>query len=165
MRTAPAPKAALALADRLDRELVRLSRSFDKVKYRSTEPGSDGIERAAYAILLALVREGAQRTSRLAGSLHAKISTISRQSSSLVQLGLVERQADPRDRRAFLLAVTAEGRLVFEETRERRNRWLAEVLDGWTEEDRRNVIRLFGGLNTEIETHFPVLAHPAEASR
>jgi DNA-binding MarR family transcriptional regulator len=120
--------------------------------------GPDGIERAAYSILFHLINDGPQRTSKLAESLHAEISTISRQSSALVQHGLVERQADPEDGRACLLAPTAEGLRVFEENRKQRNKWLAEVLADWPEADRRTLTELLGRLNTGIETHTPQLA-------
>jgi len=154
-----------ALIDQLNQELVRLVRLFGKVRYRFAGRGPGEIERPAYAILFTLVREGAQRTGRLAELLHAEISTISRQSRSLVRYGLVERRPDPRDRRAFLLAPTVEGLRVFEENRRQRNQWLAELLEGWTDEDRRTVIRLFARLSSEIEIQLPVLAHSAEASR
>jgi DNA-binding MarR family transcriptional regulator len=152
------PKSELDLADQLGHELVRFVRLINRAKSQVAKQGPDGIERAAYAILFALIHEGPQRTSRLAESLHAEISTISRQSSSLVQHGLVERQADPEDGRACLLAPTAEGLRVFEENRKQRNQWLAEVLEDWSEEDRQNLNRLFGRLNTGIENNSPQLA-------
>jgi DNA-binding MarR family transcriptional regulator len=161
--SAARPTAELDVADQLGHELVRLVRLINKAKSQVAKQGPDGIERAAYAILFTLIHEGPQRTSRLAESLHAEISTISRQSSSLVQHGLVERQADPGDGRACLLAPTAEGLRVFEENRKQRNRWLAEVLEDWTDEDRHSLNRLFGRLNTGIEKHSPQLAD-AQAS-
>src|SRR4051795_5223002 len=158
------PRAELDLADQLGHELVRLVRLINKAKSQVSKQGPDGIERAAYAILFTLIHEGPQRTSRLAESLHSEISTISRQSSSLVQHGLVERQADPEDGRACLLAPTAEGMRVFEENRKKRNEWLVEVLADWTEEDRETLNVLFGRLNAGIEKNSPHFADPLPAS-
>src|SRR3954452_15668372 len=110
-------KAELDVADELGVQLVRFVRLMHKAKSHVGKQGSDGIERAAYAILFHLIHDGPQRTSKLAETLHAEISTISRQSSSLVQHGLVERQSDPEDGRACLLAPTTEGLRVFEENR------------------------------------------------
>ena len=152
------PRAELDLADSLGHELVRFIRLINKAKSQVSKQGPDGIERAAYAILFTLIHEGPQRTSRLAESLHAEISTISRQSSSLVQHGLVERQADPEDGRACLLAPTAEGQRVFEENRKQRNQWLADVLGDWTDGEIQTLNKLFGRLNTGIENHSPQLA-------
>jgi DNA-binding MarR family transcriptional regulator len=156
-------KAELDLADRLGRELVRFVRLINKAKAQFKGP--DGIERAAYAILFCLIHEGPQRTSKLAEFLHSEISTISRQSSTLVQHGLVERKADPEDGRACLLAPTDEGLRVFEENRKQRNQWLADVLKDWSEEDRQSLNRLFGRLNTDIERHSPQLAEPASQAK
>ncbi|WP_199429267.1 MarR family winged helix-turn-helix transcriptional regulator [Qaidamihabitans albus] len=147
----------LAVADELGRQMVRFMRLMTRVKSQVAKPGPDGIERAAYSILFSLIHDGPQRTSRLAEALHSDISTVSRQSSSLVQHGLVERQADPEDGRACLLAPTPEGLRVFEENRQRRNRWLATLLADWPEEDRRTFNVLFDRLNTGIEEHDPLL--------
>ncbi|MFF0149340.1 MarR family transcriptional regulator [Amycolatopsis sulphurea] len=149
------PKAELDLADQLSNELVRFVRLITKAKAQVAKQGPDGIERAAYAILFCLIHEGPQRTSKLAEFLHSEISTISRQSSSLVQHGLVERQADPEDGRACLLAPTAEGLRVFDENRKQRNLWLADVLGDWAQEERETLRNLFERLNTGIENNFP----------
>lgn len=159
------PSAAeLGFADELSRQLIRFVRLMHKAKAQVMAHGPDGIERAAYAILFSLIHDGPQRTSKLAETLHSEISTISRQSSSLVQHGLVERLADPEDGRACLLSPTAEGLRVFEENRKQRNRWLAKVLADWPAEDRRALTRLFGKLNSEIERHSPQLADSAPAA-
>jgi len=152
--------AELDLADELGQQMVRLVRLINRAKSQVTKQGPDGIERAAYTILFCLIHDGPQRTSRLAESLHSEISTISRQSSSLVQHGLVERQADPGDGRACLLAPTAEGLRVFEENRKQRNQWLAQCLADWNEEDRQTLNTLFGRLNSGIEKHSPHIADP-----
>ncbi|MEV6895856.1 MarR family transcriptional regulator [Amycolatopsis sp. NPDC051372] len=157
------PKDRLDLADQLGHELVRFMRLITKAKSQVSKQGPDGIERAAYAILFCLIHEGPQRTSKLAEFLHSEISTISRQSSALVQHGLVERQADPEDGRACLLAPTAEGLRVFDENRKQRNLWLADVLGDWTQEDRETLNELFGRLNTGIENNFPDMTDSAPA--
>ncbi|PRX47508.1 DNA-binding MarR family transcriptional regulator [Prauserella shujinwangii] len=151
----------LAVADELGRQTVRFMRLMARVKSQVAKHGPDGIERAAYAILFTLIHEGPQRTSKLAETLHSDISTISRQSSALVQHGLVERQADPEDGRANLLAPTAEGLRVFEENRRQRNRWLATVLAEWPEEDRRRLTEYLDRLNNSIERHDPLRAEQA----
>ncbi|HJQ44900.1 MAG TPA: MarR family winged helix-turn-helix transcriptional regulator [Amycolatopsis sp.] len=147
--------AELDVADELGVQLVRFVRLINKTKAQVAKQGPDGIERAAYAILFHLIHSGPQRTSRLAETLHAEISTISRQSSSLVQHGLVERQADPEDGRACLLAPTQEGLRVFEENRKQRNRWLATVLVDWPESERSRLNELLDRLNTGIEQSIP----------
>ena len=152
---APFTSADLDVADELGVQLVRFVRLINKAKAQVAKQGPDGIERAAYAILFHLIHDGPQRTSRLAEMMHAEISTISRQSSSLVQHGLVQRQADPEDGRACLLAPTSEGLRVFEENRKQRNLWLATVLADWPEQDRDTLNELLNRLNTGIELSIP----------
>jgi DNA-binding MarR family transcriptional regulator len=153
--TTAATAEELDLADQLGQQITRLMRLIHKKKSHVTKQGPDGIERAAYSILFLLVHEGPQRASRIAEGLHSEISTISRQSSSLVQHGLVERLPDPEDGRACLLAPTSEGLRVFEENRKLRNHWLAAILSEWTEEDRRTLNQLFERFNSGIEAHIP----------
>lgn len=151
------------LSDELGAQLVRFARLVHRAGAEVTRAGPDGIERAAYAILFHLVHEGPQRTSKLAEALHAEISTISRQSSSLVQHGLVERTVDPEDGRACLLRTTVEGQRVFEENRARRNRWLADLLEDWSRTDRQKLIELIDRFNGAVEQHAPELAVGATA--
>jgi DNA-binding MarR family transcriptional regulator len=153
------------VADELGVQLVRFMRLAGKTtKSMLAKQGANGIERAAFAILFHLIHDGPQRTSKLAESLHSEISTISRQSSALVQHGLVERQADPEDGRACLLAPTAEGLRVFEESRRHRNEWLAGVLADWPEEDRRTLNDLLDRLNSGLETHTPQICEQTKGA-
>ncbi|SFP78279.1 DNA-binding transcriptional regulator, MarR family [Amycolatopsis arida] len=153
-------EAELATADELGHQLVRLMRLMTKAKAQVAKRGPDGLERAAFAILFTLIHEGPQRTGQLAETLHSDISTISRQSSALVQHGLVERHADPEDGRASLLAPTPEGIRVFEENRQLRNRWLATLLADWPDADRRTLTVLIDRFNSGIEARSPELAAP-----
>lgn len=151
------------LNDELGAQLVRFARLVHRAGAEVTKSGPDGVERAAYAILFHLVHAGPQRTSKLAEALHAEVSTISRQSSSLVQHGLVERTVDPEDGRACLLRTTAEGQRVFEENRARRNRWLADLLGDWSRSDQQTFIELLDRFNGAVEQHAPELAVGATA--
>lgn len=151
-----APSAdELANADELGHELIRLMRLVTRAKAQFAKHAPDGIERAAYAILARLICEGPQRTSKLAESLYSEISTISRQSSALVEHGYIERQADPNDGRACLLAATEEGRRVFEQNRRQRTQWIAAALADWPAADRAALTTLFERFNTTLEKHTP----------
>ncbi|MEU7769608.1 MarR family winged helix-turn-helix transcriptional regulator [Nocardia sp. NPDC049190] len=145
-------------ADELGVQLVRFMRAVNRAKLQMTRHGPDSLDRLAYAALFCLVHDGPQRTGKLAELLRAEISTVSRESRSLVAHGLVERRADPIDGRACVLAATPEGERVFEENRKHRNRWLAAILADWPSEDRAAVTELLARLNTGIETTPPQLA-------
>ncbi|WP_223885726.1 MarR family winged helix-turn-helix transcriptional regulator [Nocardia colli] len=135
-------------------------RAVGRAKTRLTKHGPDGLERLAYAVLFCLVRDGAQRTGKLAEELHAEISTISRQTRSLVSHGLIERGADPIDGRACVLTATAEGVRVFEANRRLHNLWWADILADWTPEERSILIVLLDRLNRGIEAASPQLSEP-----
>lgn len=139
----------LDVADDLGVELVRTIRLLAKAKARlSSMPGLP--DHSAFPIIATLVCEGPRRTSALAEALHTEISTISRQTSALVQQGLIERQADPNDGRACLLAPTEDGRALYERAREERNRWLAATLHDWDPADVERLIGLLTRLNTDL---------------
>jgi len=83
--------------------------------------------------LLAMIADGAERASHLAGQLALTKPTVSATIDTLVERGLVQRDAVDGDRRATRLTVTAAGRatLVLAETamRERLDDVLARVDD------------------------------------
>ena len=85
--------------------------------------------------------------------MHSDPSTVSRQVAHLVQLGLVERVADPADGRATLLVATDEGRRVFDENRQLRNRRIAGLISGWSDDDRQTFARLLTRFTDAFESH------------
>lgn len=137
--------------DRLGAELVRLSRLQERAYARFAVQSEDGVERAAFLLLVHLVRTGPQRLSTLAEAVHSDVSTVSRQVAQLVRSGLVVRRPDPSDGRAGLLAVTERGVVSYEARRRRRNRDMAGVLAGWTDVQRREFAALLTRFNIDYE--------------
>ncbi|MFF0492695.1 MarR family winged helix-turn-helix transcriptional regulator [Nocardia sp. NPDC003482] len=152
--------AAFDDADLLGAQLLRFVRAINRAKGQLAKHGPDGLEKLAYSVLFCLVHDGPQRTGKLAEQLHAEMSTISRQTRTLVAHGLVERRADPIDGRACVLAATAEGQRVFEENRRLRNLWMADLLGDWPPADRTTLITLLDRLNSSIEAIPPSTAEP-----
>lgn len=159
-----ASAAELAAADRLGVQLVRFARVLNRVRNRSAADDSRHLDKLAYAVLFRLVENGPQRTGRLADLLHAEISLVSRQTRSLVQLGLVERRADPEDGRASVLAATEDGLRVFEQARQRRSEWLAAIVHDWPADEVGQLTRLLDRLNDGIEAD-PRHAEPRSEAR
>jgi DNA-binding MarR family transcriptional regulator len=148
------PAGEYEVADKLGRELVRFARLINHFKTHVTKP-TRGVEGAAYPLLGSLVFDGPRRMTALAEAVHSDPSTVSRQISTLVSSGLVERQADPVDGRACLLAATAQGHELFDELRRKRTEHLAALLSGWDRGDQLRLVELFGRLNTDIESYQP----------
>lgn len=145
------PDSELATADAVSTQLVRLVRLLDRAHAQYQAECPDALERATYHLLVHLVKDGPRRAGALADAVHSDPSTVSRQIAHLVQLGLVERTADPADGRATLLAATDEGRRVFEENRRLRIEKVAAMLTGWAPEERHTFAELLGRFATDFE--------------
>jgi DNA-binding MarR family transcriptional regulator len=113
-----------------------------KYKARMMADANKDVESASHMLLHIVAAEGPMRTSALAASAHSDLSTISRQSAALVTGGLLERQSDPADGRACLLALTPVGEQTLAEYERNRLNFFAQVLDGWTSDE----LQQFGAL-------------------
>ena len=143
----------LRTADEVGSQLVRLVRLIERVQAQYQAEHTDAVDRATYLLLVHLVKDGAHRAGALAEAVHSDPSTVSRQVAHLVQLGLIERVADPADGRATLLVATAEGRRVFDENRQLRNRSLATMMSDWPDADRQAFARLLTRFTDGFECH------------
>lgn len=132
----------------LEREiglLLRRSRAISSRLSAELHPDLDG---AAYGLLALLQDTGPLRASDLVARLGLDKSTVSRQVGTLVQLGLVDRAADPADGRAQVLSPSPEGSARLSGLREaRRARW-EEDLAGWPVEDVARLADLLHRFNT-----------------
>ena len=129
----PAPGAAAAPDEpheALARHLGRQQRALHSLKGLLSRGAADG-ERAATGLLLALAERGPVRSTALAEAVHSDPSTVSRQTAQLVADGLVERQPDPADGRAWRLALTPAGHDSLAAFAARRRTLLLEVLRDW----------------------------------
>lgn len=97
----------------LERELsvfLRRARASSGEMARALHPE---LEPAAYGLLVRLEAAGRQRATELAAYFGVGKATMSRQLRALEVLGLVAREPDPADGRAFLVGLTDEGRARF----------------------------------------------------
>jgi DNA-binding MarR family transcriptional regulator len=121
--------------ERLEHEvsmLLRRSRSVLRTLATRLHPDVDA---ASYAVLLVIARRAPLRLVDLAEEFGLDKSTMSRQVSSLLGLGLVRRRPDPLDGRAFLLELADEGRARLDEvSRARHEEWRTR-LASWSAED------------------------------
>jgi DNA-binding MarR family transcriptional regulator len=92
------------------------------------------VDPMAYPLLFNLVA-APKRVSALAEAIHSDVSTVSRQVSTLVDLGFIDRGPDPDDRRAQALTLTDEGRALLLAIRDDRDRWMQGLLADWDPDD------------------------------
>jgi DNA-binding MarR family transcriptional regulator len=120
---------------------IGLQRTVRRAKARLLAAAGNDVESATHLLLHTVNSEGPLRASALAASVHADLSTISRQVAALVGRGLLERRADQLDGRASLLAVTGAGRAAIAEHEQGRQAFFDEVLAGWSTEELRQFAR------------------------
>jgi DNA-binding MarR family transcriptional regulator len=64
--------------------------------------------------------------------------------------GLVLRAAHPRDRRAFAVRLTPAGRRQFRRMAATHEKWIVELLDAWSPDEKTQVQMLLGGLKQHL---------------
>jgi DNA-binding MarR family transcriptional regulator len=127
----------LAAVDSVTDSFIDLQRTVRRSKARLLAAAGNDVESATHLLLHTAESEGPMRASALAASVHADLSTVSRQVGALVGRGLLERRADQRDGRACVLAVTAAGRAAIAEHERGRQAFFDEVLAGWSPDELR----------------------------
>jgi DNA-binding MarR family transcriptional regulator len=145
-----------AAAGRVGEQVVRFIRGFKSVQAQTMHRARHGVDPSGYPVLFQLV-ESPKRTTELAACLHADTSTVSRQVTTLVDAGLVERTVDPDDRRATTLQLTAAGRDVFTAMKADRDRMLTSVLSDWPEPDVADFVRLLTRFNDDFDEARPAI--------
>jgi DNA-binding MarR family transcriptional regulator len=135
----------------LERALTEVARSILRLQIPPSDL-TDGrsLDRAGYWLLVRLSTMAPVRLSELADTVELDLSTVSRQMRDLVTMGLVVKTPDPHDGRASLLDLSGRGRAVLEAVSDARRRALAEVIDGWSEEERATLARGLARLEAEL---------------
>lgn len=64
----------------------------------------------------------------------------------LVAEGLVVREDNPKDRRAYIVKLTPEGRKMFKKMAEAHEKWIVELLGGMSEKERQQFYVLLAAL-------------------
>ncbi|MFD7070934.1 MarR family winged helix-turn-helix transcriptional regulator [Streptomyces sp. NPDC059913] len=135
----------------LERELavfLRRARANSGEMAREVHPD---LESAAYGLLVQLESAGPQRATDLAAYFGVGKATMSRQLRALETLGLVIREPDPADGRAFLVRLTAEGLDRYRSVRDaRRERYVRKLAD-WDRAEVAELARLLHHLNARAE--------------
>jgi DNA-binding MarR family transcriptional regulator len=132
MRTTSA--ADQELATRLRHAIARSARRLRQ------EAGTD-LSPSLTAALATVDRHGPLTPSELASRERVQRPTITRVIGRLEEAGLVERAADPSDRRSALIAVTPAGRALLEAGRTRKDAFLSERLEALPAADRATLAR------------------------
>ena len=134
------------LAGRLRLLIARTARRLRQ------EAGAD-LSPSQSSALSTVDRHGPLTPSELAALERVQRPTATRVLARLEEAGLVERAADPTDRRSSLITATPEGRALLRRQRTRKNLYLAERLDALSEEELATLERAAGILERALESH------------
>jgi DNA-binding MarR family transcriptional regulator len=114
-----------------------MMRTTARLKQQFAAAGGNDIEWSGHFLISVLLNEGPMRGGSLAECVQVDQSTASRQIAGLIKAGLLERQIDPDDGRASLLAVTEVGRAKHEEHLQMRLSRFQVMLADWSEDECR----------------------------
>lgn len=114
-------------------DLVRVVKLLHTVRQQAPRQHPQ-VDPMAYPLLFNL-KAGPLRVSALADAVHSDVSTVSRQVSTLVDLGFITRGPDPVDGRAQALSLTDDGDALLVAIRQDRDRWLQGLLADWPDDD------------------------------
>jgi len=132
------------LAHRLRPVLVRLARRMRQQAGAELSPTQG-------AALGTIDCHGPLTPSELAARERIQRPTATRVLARLEEAGLIERTADPSDRRSSLVSVTDSGRALLISVRDRKDAYLAQRLDRLSPEDLAALDRAAGILERVLE--------------
>ncbi|MBT2412617.1 MarR family transcriptional regulator [Streptomyces sp. ISL-12] len=136
----------------LERELTVLLRRARANQAEMARQVHPDLESSAYGLLVRLGECGGQRATELAAYIGVGKATMSRQLRALEELGLIAREPDPADGRAWLVDLTPEGRDRVRRVREARRARYAGRLADWDPREVGELARLLGELNRGMES-------------
>ena len=128
--------------------LVRRIRRLIAERARMVHPDLSPV---AYSMLMALNESGSRRASDLVGLFSVDKGAVSRQVQSLLELGLIERDPDPEDRRAAILSITEEGSRRLANIAAARRSEVIDRLAEWSDEDLQAFVDAMARYNSALE--------------
>lgn len=117
-------------------ELVVASSRSPRQRERMARAAGVPVTEAGSSLLRSVSRHGPITLGNLASRVGLDQSTVSRQVQALETSGLLERSADPGDRRSSLISLSADGRRFLERVREVARHDYDAALADWTDHDR-----------------------------
>jgi DNA-binding MarR family transcriptional regulator len=160
-----APGLDPALATALTQELTRHARLLHAMKATMAALVPEGLDPAAFLLLLTLVRCGPRRQGELAEMSMLDPSTVSRYVGQLARAGYVERRPDPKDGRAVQLAASDAGASVAHEMGNQRQQAILSALASWDPADIATLVTLLSRLNDDLDAFRPHLVRTIVDSR
>ncbi|MER6994386.1 MarR family transcriptional regulator [Streptomyces sp. NPDC000410] len=161
--TTPEPPGVPGLLDALQHQVAVFARRAEQTRLGGLGQVRNSMDRAAYLLLNRLDQEGPMGVKALAAGMGIDSSTVTRQVAPLVDTGLVKRTSHPDDGRAVVLQLSPRGQARLEEVRSSRRELMAQVTDGWTEEERDSFCTLLTRFNSALSARQAGLPAPEDS--
>jgi DNA-binding MarR family transcriptional regulator len=132
------------LASRLRLDISRMARRLRQEAGAKLSPSQT-------AALATIERHGPLTPSELAGRERVQRPTVTRVLARLEEAGLVDRAADPQDRRSCLVSISGAGSELLQALRDRKDAFLARRIDALEPADREALDRAAAILERMLE--------------
>lgn len=139
-------------------QVIRWSSRAEVRKYL-LGPASAGLSATDAALLEYLTKKGPMRGSALAAQHGVDKSTMTLQLRRLEDRGLIDRQPDPNDRRATLLATSQAGLELQQRISRAGSDAFDEILSTWSEQDRQALGAMLVRFAAQLDQH-PLAKYP-----
>jgi DNA-binding MarR family transcriptional regulator len=130
---------------------VRLRLAITRTSRRLRQEAGTGLSPTLTSALATIDTHGPLTPSELAKRERVQRPTATRLVARLEELGVLQRAADPTDRRSSLLSVTPAGHALIEEMRGRKTAYLARRIEKLDPEERAALDRAAGILERLLE--------------
>lgn len=137
----------------LEREVRAMVRRIRRASAENARLIHPDLHVAAYSVLLFVAENEPTRASDVVDNLDVDKSAVSRQIVYLQELGLVERNCDPSDRRAQTLLLTAVGKAKVDASIEHRQAEIEGRLSEWSAADLARFAEQLGRFNATPVDH------------
>jgi DNA-binding MarR family transcriptional regulator len=135
----------------VESEVRALTRRIKRVIAERAAEVHPELQPASFLILGWLAENGPARGTSLACEFNIDKGAISRQVQHLVDLGLVERSADPEDGRAVLVQTTAAARALLDSAQEERRRSWEDKLQAWSIDELESFARQLARFTHDLD--------------
>ncbi len=135
----------------LEREVVVLIRRIKRVILERARAIHEDLTPAGYLLLAYLVEKGPSRSSTIVDAFDLDKGAVSRNIHTLVELGLVTKERDPGDGRAWVVSpIEGVGVRVTGLVEARRDR-LAELLGNWSDAELMEFVGMLSRYNSTLD--------------
>lgn len=132
--------------EQLEQALGRLHRAWSRNRRweNITLQAGVNLDRTSAIVLQVIAHsdKAAYKLHEVAETLDIEAPAITRKVQLLEELGLLKKQADKKDGRAFVLQLTLKGRVVADRLHEAKREYLRSIVSSWSIAERRELAHL-----------------------